>query len=109
MMDGPQGVADRTAGVTAFPSALTVVASFSRASMRAFAAAQAVEQRVKGSMVMLGPMVNLARVPLDGRAFESFGEDAYLAAIMVNESVRGIQGERVIANVKHFVRCVRAR
>eukprot|EP01113_Clastostelium_recurvatum_P036459 TRINITY_DN51_c0_g1_i3.p1 TRINITY_DN51_c0_g1~~TRINITY_DN51_c0_g1_i3.p1 ORF type:complete len:594 (-),score=131.29 TRINITY_DN51_c0_g1_i3:146-1858(-) len=63
----------------------------------------AVEQRGKGTNVMLGPMMNIARVPQGGRNFESFGEDPYLAAQMAEASVRGIQGEKMIACAKHFV------
>ena len=60
------GVADGVSGVTAWPSALTVAASWDRDLMRDFAAAMAVEQRGKGTNVMLGPMVNIARVPVGG-------------------------------------------
>lgn len=52
---------------------------------------------------MLGPMVNLARVPQGGRNFESLGEDPILSSRMVEASVRGIQSQGVMANVKHFV------
>merc|ERR1712000_421684 len=83
MEDGPQGVADGTKKTTEWPSALTVTASFSRQNMHAWGEAMAREQREKGTMVMLGPMVNLARVPVDGRAFESTGEDPFLSSILV--------------------------
>lgn len=40
--------------------------------MRRYGEALAEEQRGKGTNVMLGPMVNIARVPHGGRNFESF-------------------------------------
>jgi beta-glucosidase len=42
--------------------------------MHVYGAALAQEQRQKGTNVMLGPMINIARVPMGGRNFESFGE-----------------------------------
>jgi len=60
------GVADGVSGVTAWPSALTVVAAWDRTLMKEFAGAMAVEQKGKGTNVMLGPMVNIARVPQGG-------------------------------------------
>ncbi len=72
-------------------------------SYELFAYTAATEQRAKGSVVMLGPMCNLARVPQGGRNFESFGEDPFLSSRMVEASVRGIQSAGVMANVKHFI------
>jgi len=43
--DGPQGVGDWLTDVTAFPSALTVAASWDVDLMRQFGSAMAVEQR----------------------------------------------------------------
>ena len=52
---------------------------------------------------MLGPGVNLARVPVGGRNFEYMGEDPILAGSMAAAEVRGIQAEGVVACVKHWV------
>ena len=65
--DGPQGVANGNNDVTAWPSALTVVMSWSTDMMGKFGAGMGLEQYRKGSTVMLGPGVNLARVPWNGR------------------------------------------
>jgi beta-glucosidase len=103
MEDGPQGVADTVHGATAWPSAHTVAQSWDLALFRQFSGAMAKEQYVKGTGVMLGPMVNLARVAEGGRNFESLGEDPFLASRLVEESVRGIQEQGVMANVKHYI------
>lgn len=65
--DGPQGVANGALNVTCWPAALTVVQSWDRSAMFSFGAGMGKEQFAKGSTVMLGPGVNLARVPWNGR------------------------------------------
>ncbi len=47
-------------------------------------------------------MVNLIRTPYAGRNFETLGEDPLLAGDLVAAEIRGIQGEGLIATVKHF-------
>jgi len=101
--DGPQGVGDGTTNVTAWPSALTVVATWDTDLMYLFGAAMGAEQRVKGTNIMLGPMTNIARVPEDGRNFESFGEDPHLSSMMITSSVLGIQSNNIMACAKHYV------
>ena len=54
-------------------------------------AAMGAEQRGKGTNVMLGPDVNLARVPWSGRVFETMGEDPYLASALVGPLVQLLQ------------------
>jgi len=100
--DGPAGVA-RFSGVTAFPAPITLAATWDRALVRRWGSAMGAEQRGKGVAVQLGPMMNMARVPLAGRNFESFGEDPYLASELAAEDVRGIQENGVVATAKHFV------
>ncbi|RUS30945.1 glycoside hydrolase superfamily [Jimgerdemannia flammicorona] len=102
LQDGPQGVAGRVTNVTAFPSVLTVTAAWDPSLMELFASAIAVEQRIKGANVMLGPMINIARIPVGGRNFESMGEDPYLAARLVASYVRGVQKNGVMACAKHW-------
>lgn len=101
--DGPQGVADGMRQVTAWPSALTVAASWDTDLMYQFGSAMAQEQKGKGSTVLLGPMVNIARVAVGGRNFEAFGEDPYFVSLMGVANINGIQSQKVIACVKHFV------
>jgi beta-glucosidase-like glycosyl hydrolase len=72
--DGPQGVADGLNNVTQWPSQLTVSMTWSPELMYLWGVAMGAEQRAKGTNVMLGPDVNLARVPWSGRVFETMGE-----------------------------------
>jgi beta-glucosidase len=46
--------------------------------------------------------MNIYRAPMNGRNFEYFGEDPYLASRMAVSVVHGIQSQGVIATVKHF-------
>ena len=100
--DGPNGVADWCTDVTTWPSSMTMAASFDVALMKKYGAALGSEQRGKGFQVMLGPGVNLARVPVGGRNFEYLGEDPCLAAKLAAAEVRGIQSEGVVACAKHW-------
>ena len=100
--DGPNGVADWCTDVTTWPSSMTMAASFDTALMKKYGAALGSEQRGKGFQVMLGPGVNLARVPAGGRNFEYLGEDPCLAGKMAAAEVRGIQSEGVVACAKHW-------
>lgn len=70
--------------------------------MYQYAQAMAQEQRIKGTNIMLGPMINIARVPMGGRNFESFGEDPHLTSEMAIASVKGIQSQGVMACAKHY-------
>ena len=89
---------------TAWPSALAVSATFNTATAKAWGVAMGEEFFAKGSNVQLGPGVCVARVPRNGRNFEYLsGEDPMLGATMVVPVVTGIQSQKVIANVKHFV------
>jgi len=103
LQDGPQGVGDGVRQVTCWPSALSVVGTWDRELMHQFGQGMGYEQRLKGTNVMLGPMVNLLRVPVDGRSFESMGEDPFLAGEMAAAEIRGIQSNGVMACVKHLV------
>ena len=101
--DGPQGVANGNRDVTCWPSALTAVQSWDSELMYRYGAAMGKEQYLKGSNVMLGPGVNLARIPWNGRNFEYQGEDPVLASKMVAAETMGIQSQNVSGCVKHYV------
>lgn len=60
------------------------------------------ELRDQGHNMSLGGGVNLAREPRNGRNFEYAGEDPMLAGTFVGHLVRGIQSQKVMANLKHY-------
>ena len=60
------------------------------------------EMRDRGVDELLGPGVNIARTPLNGRNWEYLGEDPCLAAKMCVPMIRGVQSYDVAATVKHF-------
>ena len=60
------------------------------------------EMRDRGVDELLGPGVNIARTPLNGRNWEYLGEDPCLAARMCVPMIRGVQSYDVAATVKHF-------
>jgi beta-glucosidase len=60
------------------------------------------ELRDQGFNMSLGGGVNLAREPRNGRNFEYAGEDPILAGTFVGHLVRGIQSQKVMANLKHY-------
>jgi len=100
MTDGPVGV--RTGEATAFPVSVNMAASWDTALIYRYGVALAEETKAKGKNCILGPCVGIHRFPLNGRNFESFGEDPYLSARMAVNFIKGVQSQNVIATVKHF-------
>jgi beta-glucosidase len=88
---------------TAMPAPIAVAASFDPGLARSYGAVVGDEARKKGNHVIFGPDVNIMRDPRGGRTFEAYGEDPYLAARMAVGWIEGLQGQHVIANVKHFM------
>ncbi|MDE3103729.1 MAG: glycoside hydrolase family 3 C-terminal domain-containing protein [Acidobacteriota bacterium] len=117
MADGPMGVRawygssaiTSAAGyrtpvlATSFPSGVLMAATWDTDLVRD--EGQAIGQEVKalGRDMILGPTVNINRVPLWGRNFEGYGEDPYLSGQMGVAYIQGVQGEGVIPSVKHFI------
>jgi len=102
LSDGPMGLANGLTGVTAFPAELGLAASFNPSLVRDVGEAIGHEARTKGITVMQGPELNLLREPLDGRGFETYGEDPFLASVLGVADVQGIQSTGVMAEAKHF-------
>ncbi len=100
MTDGPLGV--RWKESTAFPAGIMMAAGWNPELIEKMAAAIGREAKAKGRYMLLGPCVNIHRVPQGGRDFESYGEDPFLAARTAVAFVKGMQGEKVVATVKHF-------
>ena len=116
MADGPMGVrswagssavtssANPPAKVlsTSFPAGVAMAATWDTKLVQREGQAIAQEVKALGRDMILGPTVNINRVPLWGRNFEGYGEDPFLSARMGVAYIKGVQGEGVIPSVKHF-------
>jgi beta-glucosidase len=100
--DAGAGVGDGQPLTTAFPAAIDQAATWDPALQRRFGTALGWEAWHKGVDVMLAPDLNLARVPMNGRNFEAFGEDPYLSGTTAAAEIQGIQQNSVIATAKHY-------
>ena len=101
MSDGPVGV--RNDGpTTAYPAGFTLAATWDPELANAFGTGIGRDARARGVHIWLGPGVNPARIVQNGRNFEYLGEDPFLAGRMATEIVKGVQGQGVVATVKHF-------
>ena len=101
-IDGPNGVGHGDAGVTAFPNAVNIGASWDPSLARRYGAALGRETRAKGHSLIAAPTLNIVRTPKWGRAAETLGEDPFLTSSLVAPEVRGIQSARVMAEAKHY-------
>jgi beta-glucosidase len=101
LSDGPSGCRNWGPS-TAYPAAIALAASFDDALAEHVGKAIGRDCRARGVHILLAPGVNLQRSPLNGRNFEYMGEDPLLAGKTAAAYVRGVQGEGVLATVKHF-------
>ncbi len=104
--DGPNGArGDSTTGARAvcLPASIGMAATFDTELVVETGRLLGRETARKGAGVLLAPTINMARHPLGGRNFESFGEDPQLTADMAVAYITGVQDEGVGACAKHFV------
>jgi beta-glucosidase len=87
---------------TAFPAGVAMAATWDTELLQSEGRAIGQEVKAFGRDMILGPTVNINRTPLWGRNFEGYGEDPYLTSRLAVAYIKGVQGEGVIATVKHF-------
>ena len=88
---------------TALPSSLATAASFDPAIAHAGGAMIGAEARAKRFDVLLAGGIGLTRDPWNGRNFEYLGEDPLLAGEMGGAHIAGVQSNRIVSTIKHFV------
>lgn len=105
--NGPAGVgpggAGRQAPATALPAPIALASTWDVRAAREYGRIEGAEARDLGNGLFEAPDINIARVPQNGRTFEAYGEDPYLVGQIAVANIEGIQSQREIANVKHFV------
>ena len=117
MDDGPNGVreeiqlnsfgdvyprSDMEDSSTAFPSGIGLAATWNPELAKAEGQAIGEEARARNKDIMLGPAVNIQRIPLNGRSFEYYGEDPWLSGRMAVGFIQGEQSRDIASCVKHF-------
>ena len=102
LQDGPAGVADGAVGVTQLPAPVAGAATWDSALMKQYGGVIGAEEWGKGANLVLGPTINIVRDPRWGRAFESLGEDPYLAGQLGAADLQGIRAQGPMTQVKHY-------
>ncbi|MGD0630516.1 MAG: glycoside hydrolase family 3 C-terminal domain-containing protein [Terracidiphilus sp.] len=101
MSDASVGV--RTWGpTTAYAGGVALAATWDTDFARRLGESLGKDARARSVNFLLGPGVNIARSPINGRNFEYLSEDPYLNATIVVPWIEGVQSEGVIATVKHY-------
>ncbi|HEY9075107.1 MAG TPA: glycoside hydrolase family 3 C-terminal domain-containing protein [Anaerolineaceae bacterium] len=109
--DGPHGVrhpkdpasmASESIPATCFPTASSLASTWDVDLLREMGQALAEECIALGVDVLLGPGNNIKRTPLNGRNFEYFSEDPFLAGEMASALIQGVQSRGVGTSLKHY-------
>jgi beta-glucosidase len=101
MADGPVGV--RNYGPSTVFGGIGLAATWDPELAARIGSTIGQDARARGVHFMLGPGVNIYRAPLNGRNFEYFGEDPFLAARIAVAYIEGMQKQGVSATIKHFM------
>jgi beta-glucosidase len=112
--DGPFGIREeleknswnsmrlKTDSATFFPTGSALAATWSPDLAYTLGNALGEEAKNRGKDILLGPAVNITRVPTGGRTFEYLSEDPLLSARLTVAYIKGVQDRGVGACVKHF-------
>jgi beta-glucosidase len=101
MSDGPVG-AHIPSPSTAYAAGIGLAASWDRDLAQRIGVQLGRDARSRGASFLLGPGVNIYRAPMNGRNFEYFGEDPFLASQIAVGYINGVQSQNVSATIKHF-------
>lgn len=112
--DGPFGIREEgrpdgfmSAGwtldsATYFPTGSALAATWSEELAYKYGKGMGKEARLRGKDVILGPAVNIQRLPVGGRTYEYLSEDPVLSAALALEYTKGCQDEGTAVCIKHF-------
>jgi beta-glucosidase len=102
MADGPIGVRNYGPS-TALAGGIGLAATWDTALDQRAGTVLGEDGRARGVHFLLGPGVNIYRAPMNGRNFEYFGEDPFLASHTAVAYIEGVQSQGVCATIKHYM------
>ncbi len=111
--DGPFGIREENGdgfrplgwkldSATYFPTGSALAATWSRELARKNGQAISREARLRGKDIILGPAINIQRLPVGGRTYEYLSEDPILSAALALDYTIGAQEEGTAVCLKHF-------
>ncbi len=111
--DGPFGVREElgdgfqplnwtTDSATYYPTGSALAATWSYDLAYDYGKALGTEARRRGKDIILGPAMNIQRLPVGGRTYEYFSEDPALNAILAVGFTKGMQDAGTAACLKHY-------
>lgn len=112
--DGPFGIREEmqpdgwaplgweTDKATFFPTGSALAATWSPELAYAYGTGLAREARLRGKDMLLGPAINIQRIPTGGRTYEYLSEDPFLSSRLAVGYTNGAQDNGVAACLKHY-------
>ncbi|MCW0482076.1 glycoside hydrolase family 3 C-terminal domain-containing protein [Gaoshiqia sediminis] len=112
--DGPFGIREEmqpdgwmplgweTDKATFFPTGSALAATWSPELAYAYGTGMAREARLRGKDMILGPAINIQRIPTGGRTYEYLSEDPFLSSRLSVGYTKGVQDNGAAACLKHY-------
>ena len=105
----PRGTSDSPFGIradgpsTVYAAGIGLAATWNPELAERVGAQVGRDARARGRHYNLGPGVNIYRLPLNGRNFEYYGEDPWLASRIAVGFISGVQSQGVSSTIKHYL------
>jgi len=87
---------------TFFPTGSALAATWSPELAYAYGTGMAREARLRGKDMILGPAINIQRIPTGGRIYEYLSEDPFLSSRLSVGYTEGVQDNGVATCLKHY-------
>ncbi len=87
---------------TFFPTGSALAATWSPELAYAYGTGMAKEARLRGKDMLLGPAINIQRIPTGGRTYEYLSEDPFLSSKLSVGYAKGVQDNGVAVCLKHY-------
>ena len=112
--DGPFGIREEmephswnsanltTDSATFFPTGSALAATWSTEWAYAYGKGMSHEARLRGKDMILGPAINIQRIPTGGRTYEYLSEDPLLSGMLAVAYTRGSQDDGTAVCLKHY-------
>ncbi|MDD4032993.1 MAG: glycoside hydrolase family 3 C-terminal domain-containing protein, partial [Bacteroidales bacterium] len=87
---------------TFFPTGSALAATWSQDIAYKYGTGMGKEARLRGKDMLLGPAINIQRIPTGGRTYEYLSEDPFLSSRLSVGYTQGVQDQGVAVCLKHY-------